>query len=251
MDIINVIVLVISLGLESYLLYLLSRRKVWSHFPLFFAFALAAAPATLARLFTVSHYSAYFYVFWSTDLALLILSLTALHEVFHWVYEAFYVFWWFRLLYFGIIASVLLLSARNSFLNPPVQAHPVISLILSVGVAVNLLQAGIAALFAGLTGPLGVPFRRYAFGIVAGFAVSSIGPFIGYFARSVFGTRLETFARYASAVAYILALVIWLAAFSGREPDEKAWNPPLSPEEMLRTVRSYLRALGLGKNDEP
>jgi hypothetical protein len=251
MDVINIIVLSISLSLESYLLYLLSRRKVWSHFPLFFIFALAAAPATLARLLTTSHYSAYFYVFWSTDLALLILSLIALHEVFHWVYEAFYVFWWFRLLYFGTIACVLALSARNSLLNPPVQAHPVVSLILSVGVAVNLLQGGIAALFAALAGPLGVPFRRYAFGIVAGFAASAIGPFIGYFARSVFGTRLETFARYTSAVAYILALLIWVAAFSGTEPDENAWKAPLSPEEMLRTVRSYLRALGLGRNNEP
>lgn len=70
-----------------------------------------------------------------------------------------------------------------------------------------------------------------------------MGPLIGYLTLSVFGTNLDAFARYASAVAYILALVIWLMAFSRQEPEEKAWTPPMPPEEMLRIVREYFKVL--------
>lgn len=247
MHIFNLILLASSFTLEAWLLLLLVQRGVRHHFPVFFAFVAIAAPATLARLLTVSHYFAYFYIYWSSNAVLLLLGLAALHEVFHWVYEGFYLFWWFRLLYFGTILVVLLATIHNAVVNPPVQTHPVIGVILDAGITVNLLRVGIAALFAALTGPLAIPFRRYPFGIAAGFAAASIGPFLGYFARSVFGTRLENFARYASAVAYIVALIIWLAAFSRPEPEERAWTPPVSPEEMLRIVRGYLRALGMGR----
>ena len=154
-----------------------------------------------------------------------------------------------RLIYYGTISLVLLVTVRNAIVNPPVQAHPLIGLILSIGIAVNLLQAGIAALFAALSKPLAIEHRRYPFGIVAGFAVSSLVPFIGYFARSIFGKNLDTFTQNASAVAYILALLIWLMAFSKPEPEERAWTPPMPPEEMLRLVHGYLRALGARRKD--
>ena len=247
MYIANAIVLSISLGLELWLLVLLLRRDVRRHFPVFFSFGLALAPVTLARLLTLSDYPAYFLVFWWSSAILVLLGLAALHEVFRWTYEGFYQFWWFRLVYFGTIAVVLLVTARNAVVNPPVQAHPLVGLILNMGIAVNLLQAGIAALFGMLAKPLAIEHRRYPFGIVAGFAISSLGPFIGYLVRSIFGKNLDTFAQNASAVAYILGLVIWVAAFARPEPEEKAWTPPMPPEEMLGLVQGYLQALGVKK----
>jgi hypothetical protein len=249
MNIINLIELVISLALEIWLLVLLFRRDVRHHFPVFFSYGLVSVPITLARLLTVVDYPTYFLVFWGSNALLLILGLAALHEAFHWVYEGFYEFWWFRVGYFGAIAVVLLVTVRNAMVNSPVQAHPVIGLILDIGIAVNLLQAGIAALFAILAKPLAIEHRRYPFGIVAGFAASSLGPFVGYLVRSIFGKNLDTFAQNASAVAYILGLVIWIAAFARPEPEEKAWTPPMPPEEMLRVVRGYLHVLGAKRKD--
>jgi hypothetical protein len=247
----NLIVLGISLGLELWLLVLLFRRDVRHHFPVFFGYGALLAPVTLARLLTLTNYPIYFMVFWSTDALLLLLGLAALHEVFRWVYEGFYEFWWFRLIYYGTISLVLLVTVRNAVVNPPVQAHPLVSLVLSMGITINLLQAGIVALFGTFAKPLAIEHRRYPFGIVAGFAASSLGPFVGYFARSIFGKNLDTFTQNASAVAYILALVIWLMAFSKPEPEESAWVPPMPPDEMLRLVHGYLRALGAKrKNDE-
>ncbi|HZE79305.1 MAG TPA: hypothetical protein VE604_00305 [Candidatus Polarisedimenticolia bacterium] len=249
MPISNLIELAITLALEIWLLGLLFRRGVSRHFPLFFTYSAYTVAIAIARLITIGNYHVYFYVFWWTDAVLLLLGLAALHETFRWVYEGFYMFWWFRLIYYGTISLVLLVTVRNAIVNPPVQAHPLIGLILNIGIAVNLLQAGIAALFAALSKPLAIEHRRYPFGIVAGFAASSLGPFVGYFARSIFGKNVDTFTQNASAVAYILALVIWLIAFSKPEPEESAWTPPMSPDEMLKVVHGYLRALGARRKD--
>jgi len=243
MHISNLIELAISLVLEIWLVILLVQRDVRRHFPLFFTYTLYTVAIAMARLATIHDYHVYFYVFWWTDAALLFLGLVALHEVFHWVYEGFYRLGWFRLIYYGAIAVVLLVTGRNALANPPVQAHPIIGLILEIGIAVNLLQVAIVALFGALAKPLAIEFRRYPFGIASGFGASAMGPLIGYLLRSVFGTNLDAFARNASAVAYILALVIWLMAFSRQEPEEKAWTPPMPPEEMLRIVREYLKVL--------
>lgn len=246
----NAIKLCISLGLELWLLALLFRRRVRRHFPLFFTYSAYTVAIAIGRLLALGNYQLYFYVFWWTEALFLSLGLVALHETFRWVYKGFYEFWWFRLVYYGTISLVLLVTVRNAIVNPAVQAHPVISLVLNMGITINLLQAGIAALFATLSKPLAIERRRYPFGIVAGFAASSLGPFVGYFARSIFGKNVDTFTQNASAVAYILALVIWLIAFSKPEPEERAWTPPMPPDEMLRLVHGYLRVLGARKKDD-
>jgi hypothetical protein len=241
----NIVILSISIALEVWLVILLFLRDLRQHFPIFSAYTIYTALAAIARLAATRSYRIYFLVFWYTDPLISLLGLAAIHEVFRWVYEGFYELRWFRWLYFGVITLVLLLTVWNALSNPPVQAHPVIGLILDIGIAVDLLQAGIVALFSALIRPLGIDFRRYAFGIAAGFGVSAIGPFIGYFVRSIFGTRANTFAGLASPVAYILALLIWVAAFIRPEPEEQAWTPPMPPDEMLRTVEAYLRGLGV------
>jgi len=250
MPIANLIELAVTLGLEIWLLVLLFRRSAQNHFPVFFAYTVYTVVIAIARLITIANYRVYFYVFWWTEALFFLLGLAALDEVFRWVYQGFYEFWWFRVIYYGTIALVLFVTVRNAIVNPPVQAHPVISLVLNMGIAINLLQAGIVALFAALSRPLAIPHRRYPFGIVAGFAASSLVPFIGYFARSIFGKNVDPFTKKASAVAYILALLIWLLAFSKPEPEERAWTPPMPPDEMLRLVRGYLHVLGAKRKDD-
>ncbi len=245
MPILALVKLALSLGLEIWLLALLVRREVRRHFPVFFAYCVCVLGITVLRLASSGRYRTYFYLFWWTEAVLVPLSLMALNEVFRWVYRGFYSLAWFRVLYFGVIGLVLAIAVRNALVNPPVQAHPLLGLILNIGIAFNFLQVGIAALFGALARPLGVPFRRYPFGIVAGLGLSAMGPFVGYLARSIFGNKLDLFTQNASAMAYILALVVWLAAFSRSEPEETAWVPPMAPDEMLRIVRGYLRAMGV------
>ena len=243
----NLVWLVIPLLLELWLLVLLIKRRVRVHFPFFFAFTAYATAATTARLVTAAHYRIYFYTFWVSDALLLALSLIALHEVFHWMFDGFYQLWWFRVPYYGTIAVVVTVAIRNAIVNPPVQALPVISVILDVGIGVNLLLVGMSSLFFTLRQLFVVEFRRYAYGIVLGFGISGLGPLLGYLARSEFGTRLNIFARYSAAVGYIVAVAFWISAFIRPEPEEEEWTPPMSPQQMLEEVQSYLKGLGISK----
>jgi len=249
MSVSNLIELAISLGLELWLAILLLRRKAQRHFPVFFFYILISAPITIARLATSNHYYAYFYTYWWSSIVFIVLGLAASHEVFHWVYEGFHRLRWFQLLYYGAIALVLLVTTINSMANPPFPADRLVSLILKIDIAVNFIQVAIVAVFSALLKPLFVPYRRYPFGIASGFGVSAMGALIGYLALSVFGTKVQRFTQYASAVAYILALVLWIMAFFRQEPEEKAWTPPMPPEEMLRIARGYLKVLRPGRKD--
>jgi hypothetical protein len=243
----NLVRLTISLVLELWLVALLLKRRVHVHFPVFFLFLAYATLTTVARLLTAAHYRIYFYTFWWTEALFLLLSLAALHEVFYWMFEGIYQLWWFRIPYYGTIAFIVVVAIRNAVVNPPVQARPIISMILDVGLGVNLLLAALASLFFILRKLFVVEFRRYAYGMVLGLGISGLGPLLGYLARSEFGTKAEFFTRYSAAVGYILAVAIWISAFNRPEPEEEEWLPPMSPEQMLREVESYLEAMGLAK----
>lgn len=250
MNIANVIELSVSLALDAWLAVILLRRGAYRRFPVFFAFTVLETLALAARLLLVPNYRIYFYVYWCSEAVLLPLSLAALHEAFHWVFEGFYRIWWFRLFYYGTIVLVLGVAASSAVISPPVQAHPVISLILNVGIAVNFVRMGIVALFYVLKKLLLVEFRRHADGIVIGFGISSAGSLIGYLAFSGFGTKVQSFTQKAAAVAYILGLAIWVAAFIRPEREGEDWRPPMSPEQMLEEVRSYLKVLGISKRKQ-
>ena len=90
---------------------------------------------------------------------------------------------------------------------------------------------------------LDVEFRRYTFGIVLGFGISSIGTLIPYVARSTFGTKFESLVIYAPSVAYFVSLAVWLSAFLWPEPTQDDQASTKSPEEMAEEVREYLKVL--------
>jgi len=249
MNLSNLVELTVSLGLEVWLVILLFMRNARRHFPLFFAYSLYTVAVTAVRLASVNNYRVYFYAFWWTEAMVLLLGLAALHEVFHWVYEGFYRLRWFQILYYGAIGIVLLATTIDSIANPLFPADQLVSLILKISIPINFIQLAIVALFSALLKPLFVPFRRYPFGIASGFGASAMGTLIGYLALSVFGTKVQSFTQNASAVAYILALVLWIMAFFRQEPEEKAWTPPMPPDEMLRIARGYLKVLRPGRKD--
>lgn len=244
LEAISLITLIISLALEIWLGMLLVRRFVQKDFPLFVAFIVISIPISTARLLTASYYHAYYYLFWSSEAVLILLSVSALNQVFWRIYEGFRFLWWFRLIYYGAIALALAIAIRNAILNPPVQQHPEIALIVDAEIAANMVRAGIVAVFAVMVRPMVIEFRRYPFGIIAGFGASSLGPVLAFFALSVSGKKYESFARIFSVLSYMVALVIWLRMFSLPDTEEKEWKPPIPPEEMANTVRGYIDALG-------
>ena len=237
----------IALCLEIWLTVLLYRRQVSKLSPVFFSYIVISAPVSLVRVLTINHYHAYFYVYWTSELLLILLSLSALNQVFWYTFRGFDFVWWLRPVYYAAILVALGVTIRMAIVSPPVLDHPIISFILDAEITANMVRAGIVALFAALTKSLVVRFQRHPFGIILGFGVSSVGPSIAYFAFSAFGTKVEEFKDVMASVSYIVALVIWLRIFSLPDTKLTKMEPPIPPEEMWGTVEGYLKAFGVRK----
>jgi len=182
-------------------------------------------------------------MFWGTEAVAVILATLTLLEVFRWVFALFWLRSAFRWFSYGFIILILSLPIAIAIRNPPAHMDRTGAIIFSVGITINFIQAAIFLLFWLLAKSLQIGFRRYAFGIVLGFGISSIGTLVGWLARSVFGTKFNFLAMYLPPVTYILALLFWLNVFWHEEPPEPEWSLPIRPEELAEQLRQYTRIL--------
>lgn len=235
--------LTVALVLEVWLASLLLRRRIPRVFPIFFAYIAYSILASATQLWAISDYRTYYFVYWGNEAVGVALSIFAVWEVFRWVFALFWLRSWFRWAFYGSIVLGLALAISNAMLSPPAHMHPFSALIFSAGITVRFTQAAIFGLFWLLAKSLEIGFRRYAFGIMLGFGVSSIGTLIAWITRSVFGTRFDMLASYLPPVAYIFALVFWLHVFMQAEPPEAERSLPLKPEELAEQIRQYTKIL--------
>jgi len=221
----------------------LLRRKLHEEFPFFFVYVAYAILTTVVRLSVSSDYQTYFKVYWATSALYNVLALLALHEAFREVFLAFYMlWWWFWLLFPGVVGLAAFIQIRRAILNPPIEATPLIAAILSFGRVINWVEAVLFGLFFALVLLLGIRWKSYPFGIVEGFGLSSLGAFVAYGLRSEFGTKYAAFAKYAPPVAYLVGALVWLLTFLG-QPDPEvvhAWRDQVTPEQFLAQARAFV-----------
>jgi hypothetical protein len=232
------------LGLEIWLTVLLLRRRAYDRFQFFVSYIAISALSSVERLAVATFPLVRFWSYWISESLLILLSIAALNQVFWYIYEEMRIFWWLRVVYYGAILLVLGITIRMAIVSPTVQNHPLISFILDAEIAANLVRAGIIGVFAVMVEPMAAEYERYAFGIIAGFGASSLGPILAYFAIYVSGTKYQKPAQVFSALSYIVALIIWLRIFSLPDTEPKEMEPPIPPEEMQSTMDGYLKALG-------
>lgn len=249
----DILLPVIGSALLLALSVIMVRRRLQREYPFFFAYVVFVLLSSVAVFSLSGHAKIFFRLYWATEPVNAVLALLALHEAFRDVFYGFFSFWWFRLIFPSAVALISFFSIRHAILNPPAQATRVAAIILSVGTAVNWVQAGLFAIFMLLVVVLHVRWRRYPYDMALGFAVATIGDWIAFALRSEFGTKYANVTRYAPPVAYILATLIWLRSFSGRfEPEPRLqWRQDISPQQLLAEVKEYIRIMRkvLGKRN--
>jgi hypothetical protein len=232
--------------LTAWVAALVVRRKLHREFPFFFTYLILSVIVPLVRLSVSGTYVTFFTVFWSTEALYALLAVLALYEVFHEVFLPFYqLWWWFRLLFPGAFLLIAFLSIRNAIHNPALRNPRPMEIVFALATSVNYLEAVLFGLFFALVLLLGVRWRSYPFGIVEGFGLSALGSLIAYGLRSEFGTKYNTFAKYAPPVAYIVGVLVWLDTFL-RQPDPEmvhAWRKQITPEQLLAEAREYIGLL--------
>lgn len=221
------------------------RRRLYREYPLFFGYVAFSLLTAVALLCVSSDKQTYFFVYWVAAAVSAVLVLLALHEAFHDVFYGFYSFWWFRLIFPGVVSIVSFFSIRHAMLKPPSGAPRITTVILSLGIAVSYVQAGLFMVFLLLVIALHVRWRRYPFDIALGFALSTVGDWLAYALRSEFVNRYSYVIRYAPPVAYICGTLVWLWSFSRPlEPEPKLeWTHHISPEQLLAEVKEYTRIM--------
>lgn len=216
MRIVDILLPLTGSGLLLALLIIMIRRRMHRQYP-FFSGYLAFTLLTAVVLFSVSGSDQiYFYAYWISDAFNAVLALLALNEIFYDVFHGFYSFWWFRLIFPGVVVLMSFVAVREALLKPYPRAPVSMWVILSIESALSLIQIGIVVALLVLALGLRVHWRRYPFYLALGFAVSGAGDWIVHAMLLKFGNKHVLVTRYAPPTIYICATLIWLWCFSGK-----------------------------------
>jgi hypothetical protein len=221
------------------------RRQLYRQFPFFFAYIICSVLSTAARLSVSDNYRPFFEVYWATEALYAVLALLALREVFRRVFLAFYLlWWWFRLIFPGAVVIIALITFSHT-IQPPAAAPRILGVVLLDSLVAKYVEAGLFGVFFALVVLCNLTWRTYAFGIVQGFAVSALGTWFASRGRSEFGITFGSLAKYGPAVAYILAVIVWLASFwrPERPAATEQWSLTVTPDEMAMEIKQYTELL--------
>lgn len=234
----------LNLALQGCLAYFLLIRGLRRQVRWFFSYTVYALLAESVRFAVRNHRLAFYYFYWITEALYTILAFLAIHEVFRWVFRNFYKIKRFWLLLPAVSIVTLLIVALRLHQLLRVETNLLHSIIFSTEIAVNFLQVGIFALFFFLVWLFHLDWRQRHFGIAVGFGIGAAGSLATFLLRSEFGTKHDPVVRIIAPVAYIIAVVVWLATFVSQPPAQPSpgWGSTLTPEEMVSELRRYTRA---------
>lgn len=220
---------------------LLLWRRTYREYPMFFTYVASSVLIALLRLSVSGDYELFFKVSWGTEALYALLILLALHEVFYRVFQSFFsIYRWFWILFPAAVSIVTFVAVLHAIRRPPIQAPPLIAVILSTEIGVNVIQSGVFILFSGAILFFQVRRRNYPSRIVDGFAVMALAG-LAYQLRSVFGTRFNILAKYSTSVGYLVAVLLWLYTFIQPPEPELKWELAITPQQLLEEIQQYAK----------
>ena len=241
----ELVLALVGTGLETFLCLLLLVRRTYREFPIFFAYTALSVIATVVLWGASKNARIYSEIFWINEVLGVVLAFFALNEALRSVFRNFLGMRWFRWLFPGI--GIVMICA--AVLRMIVEPRPAFSLftttVISLEIAVGLLQFGIFSLFIVLVRVFHLRWGQHAAGIVFGFGVSAAGSLVAFLLRSEFGTKFDPVIRIAPPIAYIIGVAIWLATFlkAGSGQQEMAWSAKLTPEQMITELRRHTKTV--------
>ena len=234
-----------GVGLQVYLCVLLLTRQFYREFRFFVFCMVCATISSIALILVRNHLSIYFDIYWPSEALTLLAAFLALQESFYLVFRNFLKMPWFRLLFPGIGVLMIIVAIIRAALHPVSQASLLGSALISLEIALGLLQVGLFCLFILLVRFFHMRWRQQAFGIILGFGIAASGSLVVYLLRSEFGTKFNPIVRITPPLAYIAAVVVWLATFLRAEPSQPKQDrtSALTPEQMVSELQRYTRAV--------
>jgi len=193
---------------------LLVRRRVYTSYPFFFAYAAFAVCADSARFVAHGHREAYYATYYITEAVYDMLGILVMYEVLRRVLGGLARAWWARFVFPSVLLAGVLLSFSRAQAAPTAFTRRLAFYILVGEIAVRLVQVFVFAGLVTLVPLLGLKWRQYPFGVAAGFGLYSTVALLITTKLSDFGTRFMFLWNVSSLVAYSVAVLIWIWFFS-------------------------------------
>lgn len=232
MDILAYLALPLSIILGIKLIKLKAHKIV----PWFSIYILFEIVEGFARFFVRHHYNVYFFVYWYTDIALMLIELGVLIEIYRYVFRDLARMWWLP-----IVVAITLILLGIRILNSPPPVAPIVARMLIAEMGLRLLQGVILMVLAFSTPFFHLRWKRYPLGIITGFGFYAVVSLIATSKFSVFVTKPEIF-RWIDIVAYIITLLIWIWFFrKPQEPDPRVLDASIY--DGLAEMQKYRRIL--------
>jgi hypothetical protein len=252
----------IPLGFVSALLVILIRRKLYTRFPVFFAYSVWTICATALRLAAGKHPVFFFLAYWLTEVSYFIIALVAIAMILHPFAKSLYDrHSWSR---FVIPALLLLVIGTSLFAATfkPMDASAIGRFASAVYVFVPLmclLEVVLVFWAVVLARRHRIGWSRYEAGILAGFGILAFLTLIARLPGSLtlfhlkVGPQLEGLFRYLPSGAFISSAIAWLITFWRPEPPSNYEPPDARKLQELTTLikertellKQVLKAFGL------
>lgn len=229
--------------LPSLLLAVLAWRliqiRAYKPFPWFFSYIVYAIATDAARFLVRNHATLYFRTYWLTEAGHLILITVVLYEVFRRMALAQNRIWWLKLMFPMLILLSVGLTVIHAYNAPTQLANPVIRLIITLDLGIQVLQGLVFVVLMVLVPTVGLGWKQHALGIAGGFGVNATIMFLSTTKFSTFGTEFGFSWQWSAVVAYSIAVLIWLWFFA--TPDHPAKDAPIgrpiTPEDLEEMQR--------------
>jgi hypothetical protein len=210
-------------------------RRIWRELPLFFLY-IASAPLLGILRFLVYHQnqSAYFYVYWISELAEAVIFSLALYEVFiRRIFPRFHKVRFYRALFPAAAAAILLLTIVAALQSSDRKAAFQVA-----SSAFDFVRTAFLVFFMFLMLLMGRQWGRYDLGITLGFGIQAAAALANAAVRTRLGHRSAAFDT-AEIITFEIACVIWLITFLKPErPDHLQPAEPLDAS-VLPEVRRW------------
>jgi hypothetical protein len=236
-----------SPALLAVIALVLLRRKLYSEYRFFFAYAcgLILIPIGLVATAKFAGQPSYLRAFSIAAFCNNTMSLLAMNESFHKVFSVYSIGRnWLRYLLPCVILLVLSISTWR-WIETSHEGRDSWAVFFAFNLSSDYMMAAVFATFGLLVFFWQPGWQQYPFGIMKGFGLFSIVGMLADLLRSDFGTKMNLFFSYAPAVAYIVACLIWLGAFLRPEPEEQAPRPGslVNVEELVALLERLIKAV--------
>lgn len=241
----ELVMALVGAALQVLLCLVLWTKGAYRQFRVFSLYSVFSVLSTVTLMAVQKNFSLYLWAFWINEAVSVVLTFIVLQESVYLVFRNFLSLPWFKALFPGIGLLMLFIALLRAAFHPVSQAQLLASTIISLEIGVGFLQFGIFLLFIVLVRFFRMRWRQQAFGVVLGFGVSVAGSLVVFLLRSEFGTKFDPIVRITPPIAYIMAVVVWLATFLRNEPLQPTMDkgPALTPEQMASDLRRYTQAV--------